>query len=83
MWLDLTVETTGPPLASTVDEWSHRFPLAVKLQADYPVEDAEDGRIVAGRPLPELYEEYLRTTVGEPPDGAVELFAEVQQDVEA
>ncbi len=82
VWLDLTVETNGPPLAATVDEWQRRFPLAVKLAADYPVEEAEEGRVVSGRPLPELYEDYLRAVQGAPPDGAVDVFSEIQGEVE-
>ena len=82
VWLDLTVETTGPPLAATVDAWQQRFPLAVKLAADYPVEEVEEGRVVSGRPLPELYEDYLRSVRGTPPDGAVEVFSEIQDEVE-
>jgi DNA repair protein SbcD/Mre11 len=80
-WLEVVVQTTGPPSTELIDEVRARYPMAVKIRADYHTEEASGGHRVSGRPLAELYEEWHRTTHGEPDAELLELFAEIEQAV--
>ncbi|MEX1287070.1 MAG: exonuclease subunit SbcD, partial [Acidimicrobiia bacterium] len=81
-WLDLVVETDGPPIPAQVDEWRERFPLAVKLAAEFETEDIEAGHVVAGRRLDELYADYHASVHGEIDDALAELVRDVADEAE-
>jgi exonuclease SbcD len=83
VWLDLTVETDGPPTATVVDEWRSRFPLAVKLTAEFPTAEVEGRHAVAGRGLDELYAEYHASVHGAPDEALLELLRDIKAEAEA
>lgn len=82
VWLDLVVETDGPPTPDQVDAWRDRFPLAVKIAADFATDEVEAGHVVAGRGIDELYADYHASVHGEPGEEMMELVREVLTEAE-
>ena len=79
-FLDLVVTTDGPD-PGLLEQARERFPLVVKVRADYERPDQAPPEIGA-RPLDELYSEYHLDAHGSEPDRSLlELFREVMEEV--
>jgi exonuclease SbcD len=79
-FLDLTVTTTGPE-PDLMDRARARFPLVVKVRAEYP-RAAVERRVTTGRPWGELYAEYHTEAHAAAPDPALlALFEEIREEV--
>ncbi|OFW62911.1 MAG: hypothetical protein A2135_07070 [Actinobacteria bacterium RBG_16_67_15] len=79
-FLDLTVTTTGPE-PDLMDRARERFPLVVKVRAEYP-RSISARRITTGRPWGELYTEYHAEAHAAPPEPALlALFEEIRVEV--
>ena len=79
-FLDLTVTADGPD-PDLMDRARERFPLVVKVRAEYP-RTAAPRRATAGRPWGELYSEYhleAHTTPAE--SELLALFEEIREEV--
>lgn len=79
-FLDLTVLTDGPD-PGLMDKALQRFPMVVKVRAQY---ERDDGDRVpsAGRPLADLYGEYHTEAHGEDAsDELMALFREIEDEV--
>ncbi len=79
-FLDLTVTTAGPE-PDLVERARTRFPLVVKVRAEYPRATAPR-RMTSGRPWDELYAEYhAEAHVSPPAEGLIALFEEIREEV--
>lgn len=79
-FLDLTVNADGPD-PDLMDRARERFPLVVKVRAEYPRSVAERPS-TAGRPWGELYGEYHAEAHGGAPEpDLLALFEEIREEV--
>jgi exonuclease SbcD len=79
-FLDLTVAAAGPD-PELMDRARERFPLVVKVRAEYPRSTAPR-RATAGRPWGELYSEYHTAAHAAPPEPElIALFEEIREEV--
>lgn len=79
-FLDLTVTADGPD-PDLMDRARERFPLVVKVRAEYPRSVAERPS-TAGRPWGELYGEYHAEAHGGAPEpDLLALFEEIREEV--
>jgi exonuclease SbcD len=79
-YLDLVVETEGPD-PGLADLARDRFPLLVKVQADYERPDRPDA-VATDRPLDAMYAEYHRAEHGTEPGGdLLEAFRRLEDEV--
>jgi exonuclease SbcD len=78
-YLDLTVETDGPD-PGLLERARDRFPLVVKIRAEYPRPDAPEPDVGA-RGLDDLYAEYYAAEHrSAPPEGLLDLFRNVMEE---
>jgi exonuclease SbcD len=80
VFLDVTVRTDGPD-PGLLERVRERFPLVVKVRADYERPD-RDAPETAGRPLDAMYAEYHELEHGaEPSAELMALFRDVMEEV--
>lgn len=80
VFLDLTVTTSGPE-PDLMDRARARFPLVVKVRAEYP-RSLIERRVTSGRPWGELYAEYhVEAHDGAPEAALLALFEEIREEV--